>query len=274
MHCFTLLTLSKPVFLQVIIRATNCPIDITSSNKAFGIHCRLFHLYRVEGGRVFAIKVITDMALQMGTTGSSDKENINNALPAIIARVRDHSSAYLAVGFGVSNRSHFQYVADAGADGVVIGSRIVQVIKAARQDQLSEKIHQYCAGISGKSSQSPVFTQVVNSDSHIANGASTLKSEDPIVLPQLSSLPARFGQFGGQYVPEALVDCLVELEEAHKSASVDPEFWKEFESFYGYMNRPSKLYLAERLTEHAGGAKIWFKREDLFVLPFCHTFVV
>jgi tryptophan synthase len=202
----------------------------------------------------------------MGTTGSSDNVNINNQLPAIVARVRDHSSAYLAVGFGVSNNAHFQYVADTGADGVVVGSRIVQVIKTAPQDQLAEKIRQYCADISGKGSQSPVPTQAANTDHPIVDGAN-VKLQVPRVLPQLSSLPARFGQFGGQYVPEALVDCLVELEEAHKLASTDPEFWKEFESYYGYMNRPSKLYLAERLTEHAGGAKIWLKREDLFVLP-------
>jgi tryptophan synthase len=43
----------------------------------------------------------------------------------------------------------------------------------------------------------------------------------------------------------------------------DPEFWKEFESYFGYMNRPSKLYFAEQLTAHAGGARIWLKREDL-----------
>jgi len=43
----------------------------------------------------------------------------------------------------------------------------------------------------------------------------------------------------------------------------DPEFWRDFEGLYGYINRPSNLYLAERLTEHAGGARIWFKREDL-----------
>jgi len=64
-------------------------------------------------------------------------------------------------------------------------------------------------------------------------------------------------------VPEALFDCLVELEEAHKSAMVDPAFWKEFQSFYGYMNRPSKLYFAESLTKYAQGAQIWLKREDL-----------
>jgi tryptophan synthase len=55
----------------------------------------------------------------------------------------------------------------------------------------------------------------------------------------------------------------VELEEAHKSATGDPEFWKEFESYYGYMNRPSNLHLAEKLTKQGGGAKIWLKREDL-----------
>jgi hypothetical protein len=46
---------------------------------------------------------------------------------------------------------------------------------------------------------------------------------------------------------------------------VDPEFWKEWEGLFKYMNRPSNLYFAEKLTEHAGGAKIWMKREDLFV---------
>ena len=65
--------------------------------------------------------------------------------------------------------------------------------------------------------------------------------------------------------PERVIDNfkLVELEEAHKNAMADPEFWKELRSFYPYMNRPSNLYKAERLTEHAGGATIWLKREDL-----------
>jgi len=61
------------------------------------------------------------------------------------------------------------------------------------------------------------------------------------------TLPMRFGQFGGQYVPEVLFECLAELEEAHKAAIADPEFWTEFESYYGYMNRPSKLYYAEKI---------------------------
>jgi tryptophan synthase len=51
----------------------------------------------------------------------------------------------------------------------------------------------------------------------------------------------------------------------------DPEFWKEWEGLFKYMNRPSNLYFAEKLTEHAGGAKIWMKREDLFVSQFYLT---
>ncbi|KAJ1553733.1 tryptophan synthetase [Cladochytrium tenue] len=72
-----------------------------------------------------------------------------------------------------------------------------------------------------------------------------------------------FGQFGGQFAPEALVDCLAELEHAYDVALKDPEFWKEFRSYYDYMSRPSSLHKAERLTAIAGGAQIWLKREDL-----------
>ena len=89
---------------------------------------------------------------------------------------------------------------------------------------------------------------------------------DPISVEQSTTagrLPDRFGIFGGAYVPEALVDCLTELETEYIKAKNDPAFWKEYEDMFGYMNRPSELYLAERLTEQMGGAKIWLKREDL-----------
>ncbi|TYJ56139.1 tryptophan synthase, beta subunit [Cryptococcus floricola] len=81
--------------------------------------------------------------------------------------------------------------------------------------------------------------------------------------PAPGKLPSRFGSFGGAYVPDVFVKCLSELEDAFVKAKDDPEFWKEFQSLYGYMNRPSELYLAERLTEELGGANIWLKREDL-----------
>src|SRR5216117_873973 len=77
----------------------------------------------------------------------------------------------------------------------------------------------------------------------------------------------RFGQFGGQYVPETLMPALHELEEAYEEAKVDPSFREELESYYRhYGGRPTPLYFARRLTEHVGGARIYLKREDL-----CHT---
>ncbi|TFK42355.1 bifunctional tryptophan synthase TRP1 [Crucibulum laeve] len=200
---------------------------------------------------------------KMGTTGSSEKGSINNALPDIIARVREYATVPLAVGFGVATREHFNTVADAGADGVVIGSRLVSVIKNAPQGEIPKHVEAYCHEISHPDKpprvRSPPAPRLSTPNlNESKNGAPIISTAS-----EPSVLPARFGQFGGQYVPEALVDCLAELEAAHKSAMADPEFWKEFRSEYGYMNRPSQFYFAKNLTEDAGGAKIWLKREDL-----------
>ncbi|MCP2013661.1 tryptophan synthase beta chain [Deinococcus sp. HSC-46F16] len=74
----------------------------------------------------------------------------------------------------------------------------------------------------------------------------------------------RFGRFGGRYVPETLIPALDELERAYLDAKRDPEFLNELERLLReFVGRPSPLYLARRLTEHAGGAKIYLKREDL-----------
>jgi tryptophan synthase len=201
----------------------------------------------------------------MGTTGSSAKIAVNAALPEIISRVKEYATVPIAVGFGVATRDHFDTVSDAGADGVVIGSRLVSVLKEAPRDQIPQRVRAFCLEISLKGQpprvRSPSSKSTTPSDYPYQKDS--LAAE---VHSSLTILPMRFGQFGGQYVPEALFDCLVELEEAHKAAIADPAFWKEFESFYGYMNRPSKLYFAESLTKHAGGAKIWLKREDLYVL--------
>ncbi|OGX68429.1 MAG: tryptophan synthase subunit beta, partial [Paenibacillus sp. RIFOXYA1_FULL_44_5] len=74
----------------------------------------------------------------------------------------------------------------------------------------------------------------------------------------------RFGKFGGRYVPETLMNALIELEEAYLHYAKDPEFQKDVEDLLmEYSGRPTPLYYAKRLTEHLGGAKIYLKREDL-----------
>jgi tryptophan synthase len=208
----------------------------------------------------------------MGTTGSSDRVALNTELPDIIARIKEHAKVPLAVGFGVSTRDHFNVVGDAGAEGVVIGSRLVSIIKQAPPGQVAAKVEEYCRTISLKGQppqeKSRPPPSGASQSTKLVQNANHAEAPAPSLSPDTPVLPTRFGQFGGQYVPEALVDCLVELEQAHKSAMADPEFWKEWEGLFGYMNRPSNLYFAEKLTEHAGGAKIWMKREDLFV---CHS---
>lgn len=197
---------------------------------------------------------------RMGTTGSSDKAKMSESLPELVSRIQEQTSVPLAVGFGISSREQFEYVSKAGADGGVVGSRIVSVIEQAGTDPktIATAVQKYCSDISGRSDTSS-STKSLRSSSTMS--VPKVAKEAPATAA--SPLPARFGEFGGQYVPESLVDCLAELEAAHKAACDDPAFWKEFESYYGYINRPSQLYLAERLTEHAGGAKIWLKREDL-----------
>ena len=74
----------------------------------------------------------------------------------------------------------------------------------------------------------------------------------------------RFGEFGGRYVPETLTRALDELEAEYESAKKDPEFQQQLDELLKtFVGRPSPLYFARRLTESAGGAQIWFKREDL-----------
>ena len=75
---------------------------------------------------------------------------------------------------------------------------------------------------------------------------------------------ARFGEFGGQYVPETLMNAVIELETAYEHYKNDDDFNKELaELFNGYAGRPSMLYFAKNMTKDLGGAKIYLKREDL-----------
>ena len=74
----------------------------------------------------------------------------------------------------------------------------------------------------------------------------------------------RFGIHGGQYIPETLMNAVIELEEAYNHYKDDPEFNRELtELLNDYAGRPSRLYYAERMTKDLGGAKIYLKREDL-----------
>lgn len=225
---------------------------------------------------------------RMGVTGAS--ENLNKALPELLDRVHSYSNNVpAAVGFGVSTRQHF---IDVGriAEGVVIGSQIVITLANAPSGQGAKKVEEYCSEITGRKVSREVEKEVVkiqDEEASMTNGYASHKDQaqptdiikqgdtddtGPGLADQLEALnktngtvavPSRFGEFGGQYVPESLMDCLAELEAGFDKIKDDPKFWEEYRSYYPYMGRPGQLHLAERLTEHAGGANIWLKREDL-----------
>lgn len=74
----------------------------------------------------------------------------------------------------------------------------------------------------------------------------------------------RFGIHGGQYIPETLMNAVIELEEAYHKFKADPKFNRELNTLLNeYAGRPSRLYFAGKMTRDLGGAKIYLKREDL-----------
>jgi tryptophan synthase len=217
---------------------------------------------------------------RMGVTGVTGK--LNPDLPKYLERVHTYSGGKpTAVGFGVSTREDFLSVQSI-AEGVVIGSQIITTLGKAPSGQAAQKVEEYCSQITGRkvprsqeqsngvngaadvTSEGVAVDDVITNDDVDAPGPlDQLKALNEEKNPDPAALPARFGEFGGQYVPESLMDCLRELEDGFNKANNDPKFWEEFRSYYDYMGRESKLHMAHRLTEKCGGANIWLKREDL-----------
>jgi tryptophan synthase len=218
---------------------------------------------------------------RMGVTGATG--TLNAALPELLARVHKYSGNIpAAVGFGVSTRDQFLSVGKI-AVGVVIGSQFITTLAQAAPGEGAKAVEEYTKRISGRGNPINQTTREVGiveaiSEAREPSGVQVdgvitdADSKEPGLADLMDNLnsasdpmqvSARFGEFGGQYVPESLMDCLRELEEEFNKAKDDPKFWEEYRSYYPYMGRPSHLTYSERLTEHAGGAKIWLKREDL-----------
>src|SRR5271168_5010541 len=86
----------------------------------------------------------------------------------------------------------------------------------------------------------------------------------PNTLRQGPDGHGRFGAYGGRFVAETLMPLILELETAYEAAKRDPSFQRELDGYLKhYVGRPSPLWFAQRLTAHLGGAKIYFKREEL-----------
>jgi tryptophan synthase len=211
---------------------------------------------------------------RQGVTGASGTLNAN--LPELLSRVKKYSgNKPAAVGFGVSTRDHFVSLSTL-ADGVVVGSMIITTLQKATKGEECNDVQEFCSYLCGRTtSPEEEATREVGiveaiSGATIPNSDVTvdgvITDTDDLVAQMAAmhnKIPDRFGEFGGQYVPESLMDCLTELEDGFNQIKDDPAFWEEYRTYYPWMGRPGHLHKAERLTEYAGGANIWLKREDL-----------
>lgn len=188
---------------------------------------------------------------KMGTTGTS--KLIDKGLQDLVTRVRSFTGKPIAVGFGISTREHFETVGKI-ADGIVIGSKIVVSIEESEKEKRGEAAKAYCQYILNNRKVSVI--PYPPTEENKQSGAQ-------LEFEEFHKYPPNFGEFGGQYVPEAFYACLHELETAFEEAVADDKFWEDFRSLYQYIGRPSSFHKADRLTEHVGGAQIWLKREDL-----------
>ncbi|KAJ2695710.1 hypothetical protein H4218_005094 [Coemansia sp. IMI 209128] len=218
------------------------PLITPSTSEA-----RIKRLVKIADSFVYVVS-------RSGVTGA--RKTVDTHLSDLLGRIQKYTDLPLAVGFGVSTHEHFAEVG-AMADGVVIGSQLITAMRSAEPGKAAAAARTYAEEVCGRTANKTTRAKP------LSKHASGVAEEG---AKQHSVLPDRFGDFGGQYIPEALYDCVSELEQAYIQCKNDPAFWEEFRSFYPYMGRPSPLHFADRLTAKSGGAQIYLKREDL-----CHT---
>jgi len=206
------------------------------------------------------IASLTDMASTFlycvsvtGVTGA--RTELPADLDDFIKRVRSKTDLPLAVGFGISSPEMVNGVANM-ADGVVVGSSILNAMNglgddattAERAEAVRSVIAHLVTGV--KQGESP-------------KNQATKLGQVPQEWAKVNE-KSRFGQFGGQFIPETLSVAFEEIEEAYDEIKGDPDFLAELDRYRrDFVGGPTPLHKAERLTELAGGATIWLKREDL-----------
>jgi len=191
-----------------------------------------------------------------GVTGA--RAALPSDLNDFIKRVRAKTDLPLAVGFGISTPDMVKTVANVG-DGVVVGSAILRAVQAAG-DTTAER----SAAVKKLVSE---LSAACKQGADASNQATALgQKPDDAIADEFSRLSAakRFGNFGGQYIPETLSEAFREIEEAYDKVKNDPTFLAEIAVYRkDFVGGPTPVHKAERLTELCGGATIWLKREDL-----------
>lgn len=202
---------------------------------------RIAHLAACADSFIYAVSLT-------GVTGA--RSEMSDELPAFAKRIKAQTDLPVAIGFGVGRPDQFADVSQL-SEGVVVGSALINEMKRAEHGSAGADVKALCQELCGR-------TTVTD---HTRDPESRIQNEPEFVHE--GDCGMSFGKFGGRYVPETLTPALTELHAKYEEIKNDPEFIAECESYFPYIGRPSSLHFAPRLTQMAGGAKIYLKREDL-----------
>lgn len=193
---------------------------------------------------------------RMGVTGPNGERN-SAELCQFIQRLRKFSKdTPLALGLGVSTRDDFLTMQDL-AEGVVFGSQVIAVLGQAPPGQRAQRIQEFCSHLTGRLCVKAVFERIPpepRANVPLLAGHSTARN---------TVLPSTFDDYGGQYIPELLMDCLMDLEQIFVDSYKDTGFWTKYWAHFPRGQSPTSLQMASNLTRKHGGASIWLKRENL-----------
>lgn len=232
------------IFVEKAIRQRLAYIPLVSPTTT---NDRISYLSTNAGSFMYCVSVT-------GVTGT--RGSLPSDLKEFVSRIRQYSNVPLAVGFGISTPDHVKEVGDI-AEGIVVGSAIINTIDLHLDESVAERVSALQSFVESLAGAISIKENNNSSDEFSADVSST--------RPDLKDISNRsFGDYGGSYIPETLIEAHRELEKAYNEAIADPKFHEEV-AFYRreFTGGPTPLYFAENLTKKYGGADIWFKREEL-----------
>ncbi|KAJ5372099.1 hypothetical protein N7517_004105 [Penicillium concentricum] len=193
---------------------------------------------------------------RMGVTGSArEGASVNVFLVQFLQKLHHFcGNKPFALGLGVSTREQFLSMQDL-APGVVVGTQIIKTINGTPVDgELAEAIENYCMYLTGRSE--------IGSSTQLSIHHPTVNSSAGTpCLAQETILPSHFGPYGGQYVPELLLDSLEDLEQCFINSQGDSNFWRQYQSHLTAMtSRSEGLQIEVKYGTSSPGANLWLQQ--------------
>eukprot|EP00916_Digyalum_oweni_P011311 GHVL01018839.1.p1 GENE.GHVL01018839.1~~GHVL01018839.1.p1 ORF type:complete len:528 (+),score=67.16 GHVL01018839.1:1349-2932(+) len=258
---------------NVCERSSNCGVDgfiivdlPPEHAKEIADHCKTYSLSLIpliapttKAERIVKLaKLATSFVYCVSLTGVTGEQDSNKwkAITAdiseLIPRIKACTQCSVVVGFGISNESHVRSVLSVpGVDGFVVGSAIIRSISKGTDHE---------SKLSHMKEVTKSLAVVRNIPIEYAIAKSTCEPSNQFMdAPEWG-----FGAFGGRFIPETLMHAHEELATAFQDCLKSDDFQNELLNYRkNFIGGPTPIYYAKKLTDHAGGAQIWFKREEL-----------